>query len=83
MAWFSDRHFFALAVVLYGVSTIYSVFLWRKGFRRDDHVNYLVLLGAFGLHTTATILRRQIQKSAGDTVRTYLEWIRESLAQAP
>jgi hypothetical protein len=33
--------------------------------------------------TTATILRRQIQKSAGDTVRTYLEWIRESLAQAP
>jgi hypothetical protein len=31
----------------------------------------------------ATVLRRQIRRSAGDTVRTYLEWIRESLAQAP
>ena len=57
VAWFSDRHFFVLAVVLYGVSMIYSVFLWRKGFRRDDHVNYLVLLAAFGLNTTAMILR--------------------------
>jgi ABC-type transport system involved in cytochrome c biogenesis permease subunit len=36
---------------------IYSLFLWRKGFRRDDHVNYLLLLLAFGLHTTAMILR--------------------------
>ena len=33
--------------------------------------------------TAATLLRRQIQRSAGDTVKTYLEWIRESLAQAP
>ena len=32
--------------------------------------------------TAATLLRRRIQRSAGDTVRTYLEWIRESLAQA-
>src|SRR5262245_48666692 len=36
---------------------IYSVFLWRKGFRRDDHVNYLLLLLAFGFHTTAMIKR--------------------------
>lgn len=36
---------------------VYSVFLWRKGFRRDDHVNYFLLLGAFGLHTTAMVLR--------------------------
>src|SRR5712675_917979 len=36
---------------------IYSVFLWRKGFRRDDRVNYLLLLAAFGLHTTAMIQR--------------------------
>lgn len=28
-----------------------------------------------------TILRRQIQRSASDTVKMYLEWIRESLAQ--
>jgi ABC-type transport system involved in cytochrome c biogenesis permease subunit len=36
---------------------IYSVFLWRKGFRQDDHVNYFVLLFGFGLHTAAMILR--------------------------
>ena len=42
-----DRNAFALAVVLYGISSIYSVFLWRKGFRRDDHINYLLLLLGF------------------------------------
>jgi ABC-type transport system involved in cytochrome c biogenesis permease subunit len=52
-----DRNFFAGAVLVYGLSMIYSLFLWRKGFRRDDHVNYLILLLAFGLHTTAMVLR--------------------------
>jgi HemX protein len=51
--WFTDRHFFLLAVIFYGLSSAYSVFLWRKGFRTDDRVNYLLLLGAFILHTTA------------------------------
>jgi ABC-type transport system involved in cytochrome c biogenesis permease subunit len=55
--WFTDRHFFLLAVAIYGVSTIYSVFLWRKGFRNDDHVNYLLLLAAFALHTVAMFQR--------------------------
>ncbi|NOS72481.1 MAG: cytochrome c biogenesis protein CcsA [Verrucomicrobia bacterium] len=36
---------------------IHSVFLWRKGFRRDDRINYLMLLGAFALHTTALFQR--------------------------
>jgi ABC-type uncharacterized transport system permease subunit len=53
----SDRHLFLLAVILYGVSMIHSVFLWRKGFRRDDRINYLMLLGAFALHTTALFQR--------------------------
>ena len=57
MAWFTDRRFFLLAVVVYGLSTVYSVFLWRKGFRRDDHVTYLLLLLGFALHTTAMVLR--------------------------
>jgi HemX protein len=57
VAWFSDRHFFLLAVIVYGLSMVYSVFLWRKGFRRDDYVNYAMLLLGFGLHTTAMILR--------------------------
>jgi ABC-type transport system involved in cytochrome c biogenesis permease subunit len=36
---------------------IYSVFLWRNGFRRDNHATYLLLLLAFLLHTTAMLLR--------------------------
>ena len=57
MAWFTDRHFFLLAVAVYGLSMIYSVFLWRKGFREDNRLNYLLLLVAFGLHTTAMVTR--------------------------
>jgi len=36
---------------------IYSVFLWRKGFRRDNRVNYLLLAAAFTLHTFAMFKR--------------------------
>jgi ABC-type uncharacterized transport system permease subunit len=55
--WLSDRHVFLLAVVLYGISMVYSIFLWRKGFRRDSHVNYLLILGGFIFHTTAMLRR--------------------------
>ena len=51
------RLLFLFAVVVYGVSTVYSVFLWRKGFRKDDRINYLLLAGAFGLHTAAIMQR--------------------------
>lgn len=57
MSWFSDRHFFLLAVIIYGLSTIYSVFLWRKGFRQDNRNSYFLLLVAFALHTTAMVKR--------------------------
>jgi len=61
VAWFTDpyadRHFFLLAVIAYGCSMVYSVFLWRKGFRQDNRVNYFLLLGAFILHTTAMVKR--------------------------
>src|SRR5436190_1927560 len=43
--------------MVYGCSLIYSVFLWRKGFRQDNRVNYLLLLLGFALHTTAMIKR--------------------------
>jgi ABC-type uncharacterized transport system permease subunit len=57
MAWLTDRHCFFLAVMLYGIATVYSVFLWRKGFRRDDWVNYLLLAAGVALHTAAMIKR--------------------------
>lgn len=57
MAWFTDRHCFLLAVTFYGLSTIYSVFLWRKGFRRDDWVNYFLLVAGVTLHTLAMTKR--------------------------
>ena len=41
----------------YGVSTVYSVSLWRKGFREDNRINYLLLLAGYGLHLTAMLLR--------------------------
>jgi HemX protein len=53
----SDRHYFLLAVIVYGASMVYSVFLWRKGFQRDDRINYLLLLLAFGFHTFALLQR--------------------------
>jgi len=55
--WFTDRHTFLLAVLVYGLSMVYSVFLWRKGFRRDDHLNLALLVLAYALHTTAMVLR--------------------------
>lgn len=57
VAWFTDRHFFLLAVFVYGLSMVHSVFLWRKGFRRDDHVTYALLLVAFAFHTEAMLKR--------------------------
>lgn len=57
MAWFTDRHCFLLAVTFYGLSTIYSVFLWRKGFRRDEWVNYFLLVAGVALHTLAMTKR--------------------------
>ena len=57
VAWFTDRHFFLLAVIVYGLSTLYSVFLWRKGFRQDNRLCYFLLLAGFALHTTAMVIR--------------------------
>jgi ABC-type transport system involved in cytochrome c biogenesis permease subunit len=53
----TDRNCFVLAVIGYGLSTIYSVFLWRRGFRQDDRVNYAILAASCAFHTTAMILR--------------------------
>ena len=57
MTGLADRDFFLIAVVIYGISTVYSVFLWRKGFRQDDRICYGVLAAAFVFHSTALIQR--------------------------
>src|SRR2546427_2819319 len=53
----SGRDYFLAAVMVYGLSAIYSVFLWRKGFRQGDRVNYGLLLLAAIFHTTAMFQR--------------------------
>jgi ABC-type uncharacterized transport system permease subunit len=56
--WFTrDRHLFLLAVAFYGLSMVYSVFLWRRGFRQDNRINYCLLAAGFTFHTSALIKR--------------------------
>src|SRR5216683_349826 len=57
MGWLTDRQYFLVAVVLYGLSAIYSILLLRKGFRRDNRINYSLLLLGFGFHTGAMLER--------------------------
>jgi len=57
VSWWTDRHFFLLAVITYGLSSVYSLFLWRKGFRKHDHVNYALLLAGIILQTKAMFMR--------------------------
>ena len=57
MVWLTDRYLFALAVLFYGLGAIYSIFLFRRGFRKDDRINYLILLVGFVFHTTAMLER--------------------------
>jgi ABC-type uncharacterized transport system permease subunit len=46
-----------MAVVLYGLSALYSIFLFRKGFKKDDWISYLLLLAAAVPHTAAVLKR--------------------------
>jgi ABC-type transport system involved in cytochrome c biogenesis permease subunit len=53
----SDRTYFLIAVILYGLSSIYAIFLLRKGFRQDNRINYCLLLGGAAFHTIAMLKR--------------------------
>ena len=53
----TDRFLFAAAVVIYGACSIYSIFLWRRGFRQDNRVLYLLLLGGMLVHSFAMAKR--------------------------
>jgi ABC-type transport system involved in cytochrome c biogenesis permease subunit len=51
------RQWFLSAVVVYGTSMLYSAFLWRRGFQRDNWINYSLLAVAFVMHTVAMAKR--------------------------
>jgi len=53
----TDRGMFALAVLLYGVASIFSIFIFRHGFRQDSRVLYFLVLGGFAFHTAAMVQR--------------------------
>jgi HemX protein len=54
---FTDKNYFLIAVIFYGLSAAYSIFLLRKGFRGDNRINYGVLLLAAAFHTAAMFKR--------------------------
>ena len=53
----TDRQCFGVAVLFYGLSTLYWLFLWKDGFRHHNRVNYFLLLIGFGFHTAALVQR--------------------------
>lgn len=53
----TDRQFFLVAVIFYGISLLYSIFLWRRGFREDNRVNYALLAIGASFHTVAMFKR--------------------------
>ncbi len=53
----TDRQSFFVAVALYGVSSLYSIFLLRQGFREDNRINYFLIVGGF-LFTTLAMVQR-------------------------
>lgn len=53
----TDRHLFLIAVVLYGISSVYAIFLLRRGFREDNRINYALLLGGALFHSYAMFQR--------------------------
>jgi ABC-type uncharacterized transport system permease subunit len=54
---FTDQTCFAIAVILYGISAAYSIFLLRREIRQHNRLNYFLLLAAFGFHTAAMLMR--------------------------
>jgi ABC-type uncharacterized transport system permease subunit len=53
----TDRIWLLAAVIVYGIALVYSVFLWRRGFRRDDRIHYLILLVGYALHLLSMMKR--------------------------
>jgi ABC-type transport system involved in cytochrome c biogenesis permease subunit len=57
VVFWSDRTSFLVAVLLYGISSVHTIFLFRKGFREDTRTSYMLLLCGFIFHTLAMFQR--------------------------
>ena len=53
----SDKAYFCIAVTIYGIGMVYSLFLWRRGFRRDDWTAYSLLGSGFVFQTISIAIR--------------------------
>lgn len=53
----NEKNSFLIAVVLFGISIVYGIFLMRAGFRRDDRINFLILFAGFCFQTLAMLQR--------------------------
>jgi HemX protein len=53
----TDRQWFMCALVPYGLSAVYSISLWRHGFRHHNRATYLLLLLGFVFNTVALLKR--------------------------
>jgi ABC-type uncharacterized transport system permease subunit len=53
----TDRDWFLLAVIFYGAAAIYSIFVFRKGFRKDNWINYTLIAAGLACHMAAMVTR--------------------------
>lgn len=53
----TDKIFFIIAIICYGITAVYSIHLWRNRFRNDFLPWGIVPLIAFAAHTLALVLR--------------------------
>ena len=48
-----------VAVLIYGLSTLYFIFIWNKGLREANRINYLLVFCGYIFHTLAVVMRGQ------------------------
>tara|TARA_Y100000588_G_scaffold34469_1_gene33388 strand:+ start:345 stop:1289 length:945 start_codon:yes stop_codon:yes gene_type:complete len=48
-----ERLWFLAAVIIYGIGLLYSIFVWRRGFQKNNWTSYILVSIAFIAHTLA------------------------------
>ena len=78
MHFLTDRQCFGIAVILYGISAVYSILLLRRDIRQHNRLNYFLIFAAFAAHTYSMVLsgfslaRCPINNLYGAT--TFISW---------